>query len=50
MIKTDLAPHHCRIKKHHTKDTETVLTTFRDIASDSLASGELVRLSGGRRD
>ena len=30
----------------HTKDAEVFLTTFTDTVSDSLASGEPVRLSG----
>jgi nucleoid DNA-binding protein len=30
----------------HTKDAETFLTTFADIVSDNLASGEPVRLPG----
>ena len=30
----------------HTKDAETFLTTFAEVVSDSLASGEPVRLSG----
>lgn len=46
MIKIDLARTIAEQMNIHTKDAETFLTTFTDIVSDSLASGEPVRLSG----
>lgn len=46
MIKIDLARTIAEQMNIHTKDAETFLTTFTDIVSDSLASGEPVRLTG----
>jgi nucleoid DNA-binding protein len=46
MIKIDLARNIAETMNIHTKDAETFLTAFTDIVSDSLASGEPVRLSG----
>ncbi|MBS4031478.1 MAG: HU family DNA-binding protein [Clostridiales bacterium] len=47
MIKIDLARTIAERINIHTNDAEAFLTTFTDIVSDSLASGEPVRLSGG---
>lgn len=46
MIKIDLSRNIAERMNIHTKDAESFLTTFTDIVSDSLASGEPVRLSG----
>ena len=46
MIKTDLARSIAEKMNIHTKDADTFLTTFTNTFSDSLASGEPVRLAG----
>jgi nucleoid DNA-binding protein len=46
MIKTDLVRNIADKMNIHTKDAESFLTTFTDIASDCLASGGPVRLAG----
>lgn len=47
MITIDLARNIAEKINIHTMDAETFLTTFTDTVSDTLASGEPVRLAGG---
>lgn len=49
MIKIDLARSIAEQMNIHTKNAETFQTTYTDIVSDSLASGEFLRFIEGRQ-